>query len=112
MCNINHFCIVCNSKRLKKKKNSQMFIHRRLSKKAMACVYEGILHNCLKRTKKLSNMEIKKKKKKRSPVSLKVKKNKTKTNTWSSLNSALCNRCSIMCIIGNRKKKTLKNKRK
>lgn len=39
-----------------------MFIHRRLSKKAMACVYEGILHNCLKRTKKLSNMEIKKKK--------------------------------------------------
>lgn len=54
-----------------------MFIHRRLSKKAMACVYEGILHNCLKRTKKLSNMEIKKKKK-RSPVSLKVKKKKQK----------------------------------
>lgn len=90
-----------------------MFIHRRLSKKAMACVYEGILHNCLKRTKKLSNMEIKKKKKKISSISeSEKKKTKTKTNTWSSLNSALCNRCSIMCIIGNRKKKTLKNKRK
>lgn len=51
-----------------------MFIHRRLSKKAMACVYEGILHNCLKRTKKLSNMEIKKKKKKISSISESEKK--------------------------------------